>query len=83
MRICSFLPSATEMVCALGLPDSLVGITYECDFPPEPLAKTVVVTSRLAYASSGGEIDRPAFRLACDAALIIYGRQKSHRVRLG
>ncbi|PYV14373.1 MAG: cobalamin-binding protein [Acidobacteria bacterium] len=58
MRICSFLPSATEMVCALGLADSLVGITYECDFPPEALAKTVVVTSRLAHASSAGEIDR-------------------------
>lgn len=33
MRIVSLLPSATEMVCALGLEDSLVGVTHECDYP--------------------------------------------------
>jgi iron complex transport system substrate-binding protein len=58
MRICSFLPSATEMVCALGLADSLVGITYECDYPPEARAKTIVVTSKLSEATSAGEVDR-------------------------
>ena len=34
MRIVSLLPSATEMICALGLDDQLVGVTHECDFPP-------------------------------------------------
>jgi iron complex transport system substrate-binding protein len=58
MRICSFLPSATEMVCALGLADSLVGITYECDYPPEARAKTIVVTSKLSQVTNPGEIDR-------------------------
>jgi ABC-type hemin transport system substrate-binding protein len=33
-RIVSFLPSATEMTCALGLSDQLLGITHECDYPP-------------------------------------------------
>ena len=32
-RICSLLPSATEIVCALGLKDNLVGVTHECDYP--------------------------------------------------
>ena len=33
-KICSLLPSATEIVFALGLDDRLVGVTHECDFPP-------------------------------------------------
>jgi len=47
MRIVSFLPSATEMVCALGLTDQLVGITHECDYPSETRSKSVVVRSVL------------------------------------
>jgi iron complex transport system substrate-binding protein len=47
MRIISFLPSATEMVCALGLSDQLVGITHECDYPPQVRGKPIVVTSVL------------------------------------
>src|SRR5262245_34696127 len=43
MRIVSFLPSATEMVCALGLADHLVGITHECDYPPEIANRPIVV----------------------------------------
>lgn len=35
MRIVSLLPSATEILCALGLAESLVGISHECDYPPE------------------------------------------------
>jgi len=37
--IVSLLPSATEIVCALGLRDSLIGVTHECDYPPETAAK--------------------------------------------
>ncbi len=33
MRIVSLLPSATEILCALGLEDQLAGVTHECDFP--------------------------------------------------
>lgn len=45
MRIVSLLPSATEIVYALGLQDSLVGITHECDYPPDALSKPVLVES--------------------------------------
>jgi iron complex transport system substrate-binding protein len=44
-RIVSFLPSATEMVCVLGLTDKLVGITHECDYPQAVQGKPVVVRS--------------------------------------
>src|SRR2546423_8473240 len=46
-RIVSFLPSATEMVCALGPGDRLVGITHECDYPPEVKEKPIVVRNAL------------------------------------
>jgi len=46
-RIVSFLPSATEMVCALGLVDQLVGVTHECDYPEEVKRKPVVVRSAI------------------------------------
>lgn len=49
MRICSFLPSTTEIVYALGLDDKLVGITHECDYPPEVKTKPRVVMSNIAH----------------------------------
>lgn len=47
MKICSLLPSATEMVCALGLSDSLVGISHACDYP-ESIPNAVVVTETMS-----------------------------------
>lgn len=47
LRIVSFLPSATEMTCALGLSDRLMGITHECDYPSGIKGKPVVVRSVL------------------------------------
>jgi iron complex transport system substrate-binding protein len=49
-RIVSLLPSATEIVCALGLSDQLVAVTHECDFPPDALADVPRVTSSLLPA---------------------------------
>jgi iron complex transport system substrate-binding protein len=46
-RIVSLLPSATEIVCALGLSDRLVAVTHECDYPPDALADVPRVTSSL------------------------------------
>jgi iron complex transport system substrate-binding protein len=45
MRICTLLPSATEIAFALGLGDEIVGVTHECDYPPEAREKRVVVKS--------------------------------------
>src|SRR5579862_2335714 len=45
MRIVSLLPSATEIVYALGLQDELVGVTHECDYPSDALKKPRVVES--------------------------------------
>lgn len=58
MRIVSLLPSATEILFALGLGDSVVGITHECDFPPKVRGKRVVVHSRIPAGIPPAEIDR-------------------------
>ncbi len=52
MRIVSLLPSATEIVFALGLGDELVGVTHECDFPPT--ARDLPVMTRTAGGVSRG-----------------------------
>src|SRR5579875_3081611 len=58
MRICSLLPSATEIVCALGLIDELVAVSHECDFPPEVRGKPVITASRIdATGLTGAQID--------------------------
>ena len=59
MRICTFLPSATEIVYLLGLGDSLYGVSHECDFPADALGKPKVVRSRFDPDTlSSAEIDR-------------------------
>ena len=58
MRICSLLPSATEMVYALGLGDSLVGVSYACDYPDEAASLPVVSHSlRNIKHLDSGQID--------------------------
>jgi iron complex transport system substrate-binding protein len=58
MRLVSLLPSATEIVYALGLGDDLVGVTFECDEPPAARAeKTVVVGGRDTRGMAPGDID--------------------------
>jgi iron complex transport system substrate-binding protein len=57
VQIVSLLPSATEIVYALGLGEHLAGRTFECDYPPEVTAKPVVSSSGLPEGLALGDID--------------------------
>ncbi len=57
MKIVSLLPSATEIVYALGLGDALAAVTHECDYPPEVKQKPVITQSILPSGLDSSEID--------------------------
>src|SRR4026209_1594062 len=57
MRIVSLLPSATEILFQLGLGDDVVGVTFECDFPPEAKSKRIVSTSALPEGLTPAQIE--------------------------
>jgi iron complex transport system substrate-binding protein len=63
MRICSLLPSATEILYALGLGDSVVGVTHECDFPAGAAKKPALIRPRVDPHAAAGEIDRQVSEL--------------------
>lgn len=58
MRIASLLPSATEILYAIGLGDSVVGVTHECDFPSEASKKPALIRPRVDPAAPPAELDR-------------------------
>jgi iron complex transport system substrate-binding protein len=71
-RIVSLLPSATEIVCALGLESALVGVTHECDFPPPVKNLPKLTASRISHETmSSAEIDH-AVRSQLDGHGSIY-----------
>jgi iron complex transport system substrate-binding protein len=57
MRIASLVPSATEMLFALGLGEDVVGVTHECDYPPAAVALPHLTATALPAGLSAGEID--------------------------
>lgn len=69
-RIVSLLPSATEIACALGAAGDLVGISHECDFPPELRGIPVLTSSRVTNSASSGAIDAAVRALVHDALSI-------------
>jgi iron complex transport system substrate-binding protein len=58
VRIVSLLPSATEIVCSLGLGDQLVGVTHECDYPPSVRLLPKVTRTLIPADAPSAEIDR-------------------------
>lgn len=57
MRIVSLLPSATEITFALGLGEEIVGVTHECDYPPEAASKPRVTMTTLDRSMSSADLD--------------------------
>ena len=57
MKIVSLLPSATEIICALGLGDDLVGVTHECDYPAFVRNLPKATTTLIPHDASSDQID--------------------------
>lgn len=75
MKIVSLLPSATEIICAIGLEDNLVGVTHECDFPKGIEKLPHLTASRISHETmSSAEIDH-AVRAQLDGHGTIYDLQ--------
>jgi iron complex transport system substrate-binding protein len=58
MQICSFLPSATEILYALGMGESVSGVSFECDYPPEARQKAIIVDTLIHGGLTPQEIDQ-------------------------
>lgn len=70
-RIVSLIASATEIVCALGFEDQLVGRSHECDYPPGVKRLPVCTAAKLNIHKSSAEIDRQVKSLV-EKALAVY-----------
>src|SRR4051794_10361270 len=83
IRAASLLPAATEIVCALGMADSLVGITHECDYPVEVTDRPRVTRCDIYNAGlSSAEIDRRVREsLAASGSLYVLDEDLLRRLR--
>ncbi|HEY8086482.1 MAG TPA: ABC transporter substrate-binding protein [Polyangiaceae bacterium] len=75
------MPSATELVCALGAASDLVGISHECDFPEEIRDRAVLTSARIDAGGSSRQIDA-AVRAVVRDALSIYVVDESRLAQL-
>ncbi len=66
-RIVSLLPSSTEICFALGLGDLVVGVSHECDFPPEVRGRPILTAPKIDTSASSAEIDRQVRALVSDS----------------
>lgn len=80
MKICSLLPSATEVIALLGLSDALVGISHECDYPPSVKRVPIMVEPMIApHGLASAEIDRQVGQLVASGQRLY--RLKDHLLR--
>lgn len=81
MRIVSLLPSATEIICSLGLRDNLVGVTHECDYPAGVESLPNVTGTLIPHDATSAEIDALVReRLKTDKALYSLDMETLHQV---
>lgn len=66
-RIVTLLPSATEIVCALGFEAELVGRSHECDYPPAVVRLPVLTSPKFNAEGTSAEVDRRVKRILADA----------------
>src|SRR5258708_20795415 len=67
MRIVTLLPSATEIVCALGFEGELVGRSHECDFPPSVARLPALTEAKFNPEGTSAEIDQRVKKIVADA----------------
>jgi len=80
MRICSLLPSATEVIALLGLSDELVGISHECDYPPSVKSVPIMVELMIPpHGLASADIDRQVSQLVSSGQRLY--RLKDHLLR--
>lgn len=79
MRIASLLPSATEIVAALGLAERIVGVSHECDYPAEIVGRPVLTEPKLDPRGSSAQIDAAVRRLVRDGLSVYRIREEALR----
>lgn len=81
MRIVSLLPSATEILFGIGAGADVVGVTHECDYPPEALGLPTLTSASMAAGTTSAEIDRHV-RAAVHAGSSLYHLDSALLARL-
>ena len=81
MRIVSLLPSATEILFGIGAGEEVVGVTHECDYPPEALALPTLTSASTPGGTTSAEIDRHV-RAAVHAGSSLYHLDSALLARL-
>ncbi len=81
MRIVSLLPSATEILFGIGAGEEVVGVTHECDYPPEALGLPKLTSASTPNGTTSAEIDRHV-RAAVHAGSSLYHLDSALLARL-